>query len=72
MAAKNIKFEFCIMNLSKKTDWHKDINGGLVPMYEDIEGNTFIESAEIMEKLNEENLTTGLNLWPQDELAIER
>jgi hypothetical protein len=41
-------------------------------MYEDTEGNTFIESAEIMEKINEENLSIGLNLWPQDELTIER
>jgi glutathione S-transferase len=55
--AKNIKFEFCVMNLEKKAEWHKDINGGFVPMFEDTKGNTFIESADIMEKINDEYLS---------------
>ena len=33
-AAHNIVYQQCDVDLGKKTDWHKAINGGLVPIYE--------------------------------------
>jgi glutathione S-transferase len=43
-AAKNLKYQFVELDLSKKTQWHLDINGGLVPILEFPDGTVILES----------------------------
>lgn len=69
MAAKDIKFQKCMMNLEpeKKGQWHLDINGGLVPVLEAPDGTVIFESAVIMSFAHDfAKPDQGLALWPHD------
>jgi glutathione S-transferase len=47
-AAKGIKYQNVQVDLGKKTQWHKDINGGLAPFLEKPDGSIIIESNVLM------------------------
>ena len=51
--------------MSKKTQWHIDINGGTIPLFETPEGNIIYESDVVMEAANEIS-KDGPQLWPTD------
>ena len=47
LAAKNIPFQMCEMDLEEKAQWHQDANGGLIPILESPDGTLIFESAVI-------------------------
>mmetsp|Transcript_13747 Transcript_13747/g.23439 ORF Transcript_13747/g.23439 Transcript_13747/m.23439 type:complete len:101 (+) Transcript_13747:42-344(+) len=49
LSCKDIEFQKVNMNLDQKAQWHKDINGGLVPILETPSGKFFNESAFIVQ-----------------------
>ena len=53
LAARNVEYERCELNLRDKTQWHKDINGGLVPILELPDGTIILDSKIIMDYVNE-------------------
>lgn len=53
LAARNVQYQDCEMDLGKKTQWHKDINGGLAPILEFPDGTIVLESKIIMEYAEE-------------------
>src|SRR4051812_45713256 len=69
-AAHNVKYQKCAMDLSKKTQWHLDINGGLVPVLKLPDGTLLPESKILMEYAEEAYHGQGYNLYPDD--PIER
>ena len=58
--AKNIPFQDCQINLEKRTKWHYEINGGLVPILELPSGEIITESQVIMDFLDK---ITGNEKW---------
>jgi len=52
-AARNIVYQKCEVDLGKKTQWHLDINGGLVPIYEFPDGTQLLESKVLMDYAEE-------------------
>ena len=53
LGAKGIKYQRVEVDLGKKTQWHKDINGGLVPFLEFPNGE-IVQSSELIVDLLEE------------------
>ena len=49
LSFKDVPFQKCNMELDNKAQWHKDINGGLVPILETPKGDIVNESAVIMQ-----------------------
>jgi glutathione S-transferase len=47
MAAKHIPFQDVDVDLQVKAEWHKEINGGLLPLMETPAGTIIYESAVI-------------------------
>ena len=54
------------VDLGKKTKWHIDINGGLVPIFELPDGTTLLESKVLMEYADEAYPDQGYSLLPSD------
>ena len=52
LAAKNIPYQDCQVNLEKRTKWHYDLNDGFVPILELSNGELITESAIIMSYLD--------------------
>ena len=53
LAAKGVKYERVEVDLGKKTKWHLDINGGLVPILELPNGATICESKVILDYIED-------------------
>lgn len=66
LAAHNVQYQRVEVDLGKKTKWHIDINGGLVPIYELPDGTIILESKIIMEYAEEAFPTQGYSLLPSD------
>lgn len=66
LAAKQVVYQFVELDLSKKTQWHLDINGGLVPILEFPNGTIILESKIIQELANDLQKDQGLRLFPED------
>ena len=62
------------MDLEDKAEWHKELNGGLVPVLETPQGQLVIESRVHMELANELGKEEGLQLYDKDpfKAAIQR
>lgn len=56
--------------MGKKTEWHKSINGGLVPIYEMPDGTILLESKILMDFAEEAFPDQGYSTLPRD--PIER
>jgi len=54
------------MDLSKKTQWHLEINGGLVPLLELPDGTILHESKVLMEYFEEAYPKSGYAILPSD------
>lgn len=70
LAARNVQYQKCEVDLGKKTAWHLAINGGLVPVWETPEGTIITESKVLMEYAEEAYPTQGYSLLPDD--AVKR
>lgn len=66
LAAKNVTYQRCEVDLGKKTQWHLDINGGLVPVYELPNGEIITESKVVMDFVEEAYPGQGYSLLPED------
>jgi len=66
LAAKGVEYQNVGLDMSKKTEWHKEWNGGQVPVLETQDGRIVIESQIIMHYINEKYPEQGLKLWPLD------
>ena len=66
LAAKNIKYQRCEVDLGKKTQWHIDINGGLVPITELPNGAIITESKVQMDFVEDAYPGQGYSLLPED------
>ena len=64
--AKGIEYQFVGIDLTEKNQWHKDINGGLVPFLELQDGTIVIESLDVAEWA-QNHTENGVNLFPGDE-----
>ena len=51
VAAKGVTYQSCEVDLGKKTQWHIDINGGMVPVFELPNGAIITESKVQMDFL---------------------
>jgi glutathione S-transferase len=60
LAARAIPFQNVEFDLSKKTDWHLAINGGLVPLLELPDGTILHESYVLMDFFEEAYLHARL------------
>jgi glutathione S-transferase len=65
-AARNVQYQRVELDLEKKTQWHKDINGGLVPILEFPNGVTLIESKVLMDYAEEAFPDQGYSTLPAD------
>ena len=66
LAARNVQYQKCDVDLGKKTAWHIGINGGLVPVWETPDGTILTESKVLMEYAEEAYPTQGYSLLPAD------
>ena len=66
MGAKNVEFQKCNVDLREKAEWHKAINGGLVPVLETPDGTTIYESAVIAELASNYQPGQGIPVWPHE------
>lgn len=81
LAALNIPYQTCMMNLAGRTKWHKEVNNGFVPMLQLPSGQILTESLVIMRFLAtltgdepfatsfKDRLNIGKALLPQDPVA---
>ena len=53
LAARNVVYQSCEIDLGKKTPWHLAINGGLVPIFELPDGTVLNESKILMEYIED-------------------
>ncbi len=49
LAARNVPYQSCELDLNNRRAWHVAINGGVVPFLETPEGDMIIESKIVME-----------------------
>lgn len=66
LRAKGIAIQYVTMDLNNSAQWHKDINGGLIPLLENIDGKIYCESAHIVEFAEEFYKGKGFQLFPSD------
>ncbi len=66
LAAKGVKYERCEVDLGKKTKWHLDINGGLVPIFELPNGTAICESKVILDYIEDAYPGQGYSLLHPD------
>lgn len=65
-AAKDIKFQRCETDLQVKAEWHKNFNGGFIPVLESPDGTMINESAVIANFACDFARGQGLPLWPHE------
>ena len=65
-AARNVVYQKCEVDLGKKTPWHIEINGGLVPIYELPDGTQLLESKILMDYAEEAFPDQGYSMLPAD------
>eukprot|EP00347_Sterkiella_histriomuscorum_P017638 403348572 len=65
-AARNHVYQKVEVDLGKKTEWHKEINGGLVPIYEMPDGTVLLESKILMDFAEEAFPDQGYSTLPSD------
>jgi len=68
-AAKKVEFQHVETDLNLKAQWHKDFNGGFVPILETPTGEMFPESGILINFAIEHGGDQGYKLVPDD--AIE-
>ena len=66
LAAKGVKYQRCEVDLGKKTQWHLDINGGMVPVTELPNGSIIIESKVQMDFVEDAYPGQGYSMLPED------
>jgi len=66
LTAKEIEFQYVQVELREKAQWHKDINGGLVPIMETPDGDLIPESSIIAHFAMEFGRGKGMKLWPSE------
>ncbi|CDW81451.1 glutathione s-transferase [Stylonychia lemnae] len=66
LAARNVVYQNCEIDLSNKTEWHVAINGGFVPVLEFPDGTIIHESKVIMEYAEEAYPDQGYSTLPDD------
>ena len=68
-AAKDVPFQEVMVDMNDKAQWHKDFNGGMVPVLEAPNGTMIPESAIAMQyALDSAPANQGVNLIPEDPL----
>jgi glutathione S-transferase len=68
LAAKQVKYQRCEINLQDKTQWHIDLNGGTVPILELPSGDVIYDSKILMEYINDAYPNQGYCMLPVDPL----
>ena len=66
LAARAVKYQNCEVSLEKKTQWHINYNGGLVPVWETTKGDIIIESKVVMDYIEDAYPDQGYSLLPAD------
>lgn len=66
LAARDVEYQRCEINLNDKPQWHKDINGGLVPILELPDGTILQDSKVLMDYVNEAYPKQGYASLPED------
>jgi len=66
LAARNVVYQRCEVDLGKKTPWHIEINGGMVPVWELPDGTILTESKVLMDYVEEAYPDQGYSLLPKD------
>lgn len=66
LACKEIPFQMVYLDLQNKAQWHKDYNGGTVPILEKPDGSLENESAQMMAWAIESQAGKGIDLMPAD------
>lgn len=66
LAARNVKYQKCDVDLGKKTPWHLAINGGLIPVWETTDGVILTESKVLMDFVEDAYPSQGYSLLPAD------
>jgi glutathione S-transferase len=72
LAARNVTYQKCEVDLGNKTAWHISINGGLVPIWELSDGTIITESKVLMDYVEESYPTQGYSLLPADPIKRAR
>jgi glutathione S-transferase len=65
LAARNVTYQSCEMDLEKKTPWHLAINGGLVPILELPDGTLINESKILLDFVEEAYGESGYSTLPR-------
>jgi glutathione S-transferase len=66
LAARNVKYQNCEVDLGKKTPWHVAINGGMVPVWEVPSGDIITESKVLMDYVEDAYPKDGYSTLPED------
>eukprot|EP00347_Sterkiella_histriomuscorum_P018901 403343735 len=66
LAARNIEYQKCDIDLEQKPQWHIDINGGTVPFLELPNGEFVLSSTGIMDYINISYPDQGYSTVPED------
>lgn len=66
LAARNVKYQSCEVDLGKKTPWHVSYNGGFVPVWETTKGDIIIESKVVMDYIEDAYPDQGYSMLPTD------
>ena len=72
LSAKGVEFQECMVDLNNKAGWHKELNGGLVPILETPQGDLIIESGIIAQFALESKPDSGINLVPSDPIQAAK
>ena len=63
LASQNISYQFAMMDLNTKNEWHINMNGGTLPLMELTNGHVVPDSKNICIWAND-NSTSKINLFP--------
>ena len=66
LAARNVEYQRCEVDLGKKTPWHLAINGGLVPILELQDGTLINESKILVDFAEDAYPESGYSILPED------
>lgn len=72
LAAKNVPFQQCFVDLNKKAQWHLDFNGGFVPILEAPSGDLIKESGIVIQLALDAGKENGLQLIPSDPIEAAK
>ena len=70
LAARNVQYQKCEMDLNNKAPWHVALNNGFVPLLEFPDGTIIYESKIVMEYVEEAYPDQGYSTLPRD--PVER